>query len=74
MVNVDIDALVAADLPAFKRLLAVMEAKYPIPVVSPGMSLTDIMYTSGQYSVVLHFREVVSRVESDNPLSSTVVN
>lgn len=66
MVNVDIKSLIKNDLPTFKRVLAIMEGKYTVPIITPGMTLDDVMYRSGQYSVLLHFKRLVAEAESDS--------
>jgi len=65
MVNVDIDVIVRNNLKEFKTILAIMETKYTVPIITPGMSQDDIMYRSGQYSVLLNFREMIARAEAN---------
>ena len=66
MVNVDIDAVVRADLPTFKRLLGILEEHYRPPIVTPSTDMNTIMYNAGQYSVLQNLKIIVERVESEN--------
>lgn len=72
MVNVNIDDVIANNLPAFEMIIKIMESKYTVPIITPGMAQDDIMYRSGQYSVLLHFHEAIARVEARQTLPDTV--
>ena len=65
MVNVTILDAVKSNLPAFKKIVALMEKKYTPPTVRPNMSIDRIMFDAGQYSVLEHFRMVVAQAEKE---------
>jgi len=63
--NVQVDDIVKNNLREFKALLRIMEIKYPNPTVGPDQDLPTIYFEAGQYSVFVHLREVLARVEQE---------
>lgn len=71
--NIDVNEAIQAELPAFKKLLALLKDKYRPPLVEPTSSINHVMYKSGQYSVLLHFSDLVERAEKTSTLGKTVI-
>jgi len=65
MVNVNIEDVVKADLPTFKRVLGILRGYYSVPQVRPGVSTEQLMFNAGQYSVLENLQDIVDRVESE---------
>jgi len=63
--NIRVDDIVKNNLREFKALLLIMEIKYPNPTVGPDQDLPTIYFEAGQYSVFVHLREVIARVEQE---------
>lgn len=64
--NTDINAQVKAYLPHLKTLLRFLEAKFPAPTPKPDQTHAEIMYYAGQYSVLVHFQNLVKQAEQEN--------
>jgi len=63
--NIRVDDIVKNNLREFKAILLIMESKYPNPTVGPNQDLPTIYFEAGQYSVFVHLREVLARVEQE---------
>lgn len=67
--NAQITAYIADNLPVFKRLVGVLSHKFPNPVVTPDLSMAEIMFSAGQYSVLEHFEHLIRSVEEGDEVN-----
>jgi hypothetical protein len=65
LVNVPVNDIVKKYEGELRILLELLKDKFKPPVVTPSMSINEIMYTSGQYSVLTHFEVLLEQIENE---------
>lgn len=65
LVNIPVNDIIKKYNEELKILLELLKGKFKPPVAAPGMSVEEIMYVSGQYSVLSHFEDLLSQLEQE---------
>lgn len=61
----DINELVKANIQGLTLLLQILEVKFTQPQIRPGQTIEEIMFNSGSFFVLEHFRELIKQAEEE---------